>query len=98
MIKKCRFSLLGLALLTSGLVNATSAEVALGQDRDLIPRSVLFGNPERAAVRISPDANQISFLAPRNDLLNVYVQTLGEDVAKPITNSTTRPIRSYFWR
>src|SRR5690606_19862514 len=33
---------------------------------DLIPRSVLFGNPERAAVRISPDGKHLSWLAPKD--------------------------------
>ncbi len=97
MIKQSCFSLIGLALLISGIANVSFAERALGQEKDLIPRSVLFGNPDRASVRISPDGKYISYLAPRNGLLNVWVQTLGQDDAKPITNSTTRPIRNYFW-
>ncbi len=30
----------------------------------LIPREVLFGNPERANPQISPDGTQIGYLAP----------------------------------
>ena len=86
------------ALLGIGLILAAPlAQVAQGQQQDLIPRSVLFGNPDRAAVRISPDGTQLSYLAPHNDVLNVWVQTVGKDDARPITNAIKRPIRIYFW-
>jgi dipeptidyl aminopeptidase/acylaminoacyl peptidase len=65
---------------------------------DLIPRKVLFGNPDRVAARISPDGLNISFLAPVNGVLNVWVAP-AEDIekAKPVTNDTYRGIRSYAW-
>ena len=31
---------------------------------DLIPRSVLFGNPERSSASISPDGLRLAYLAP----------------------------------
>ena len=73
--------------------------VAVGHPKaDLIPRSVLFGNPERAAVRISPDGKHLSWLAPKNGVLNVWVAPIGKlDQAKAVTSDTTRPIRIYFW-
>src|SRR5215475_893055 len=67
-------------------------------DPTLVPRSVLFGNPERAAVQISPDGKHLSWLAPVDGVLNVWVAPIDKlDAAKPITNDTTRPIRQYFW-
>src|SRR5438309_4731822 len=30
----------------------------------LIPREILFGNPDKAAARISPDGKHLSYLAP----------------------------------
>ncbi|HWO18266.1 MAG TPA: S9 family peptidase [Kofleriaceae bacterium] len=73
--------------------------VAIGKPRqDLIPRSVLFGNPERANVQISPDGKTLSWLAPKDGVLNVWVAPAGKlDQAKAITAEATRPIRSYFW-
>jgi dipeptidyl aminopeptidase/acylaminoacyl peptidase len=69
-----------------------------GRDEpDLIPRSVFFGNPERAMVKISPDGSMLGFLAPHNDVLNVWVQRVGEDEARPVTSAASRPIRFYFW-
>ena len=64
----------------------------------LIPRSVIFGNPDRAAPRLSPDGKQISFLAPVNGVLNVWVAPRADaSAAKPITNDTKRGIRQHFW-
>ena len=72
---------------------------ATGKPRqDLIPRAVLFGNPERASVQISPDGKHLSWLAPRDGVLNVFIAPVGKlDQARAITAETTRPIRSYFW-
>jgi dipeptidyl aminopeptidase/acylaminoacyl peptidase len=65
---------------------------------DLIPRAVIFGNPERANLQISPDGKQLSWLAPKDGVLNVWVAPVGKlDQAKAVTADTTRPIRQYFW-
>ncbi|HKZ49667.1 MAG TPA: S9 family peptidase [Candidatus Nanoarchaeia archaeon] len=63
----------------------------------LIPREVLFGNPEKAMARISPDGKRISYLAPVNNVLNVFVGSVDKNDAKPVTKDTDRGIRSYFW-
>jgi dipeptidyl aminopeptidase/acylaminoacyl peptidase len=39
----------------------------------LIPRNVLFGNPERISPRISPDGTRLAWIAPRDGVLNVWV-------------------------
>lgn len=65
---------------------------------DLIPRTTLFGNPDKAAARISPDGTRIAFLAPVDDVLNVWVGPIDDpSAAKPVTEDTKRGIRSYFW-
>jgi dipeptidyl aminopeptidase/acylaminoacyl peptidase len=75
------------------------APVAVGKPKnDLIPRSILFGNPERTNVQLSPDGKHLSWLAPKDGVLNVYVAPVGKlDQAKAITAETSRPIRGYFW-
>src|SRR6266852_4214081 len=40
---------------------------------ELIPRDVLFGNPERVSPHISPDGSQLAWIAPRDGVLNVWV-------------------------
>jgi len=64
----------------------------------LIARSVLFGNPDHAAPRISPDAKQLAYLAPVDGVLNVWVGPRDDPAAaRPVTHDTGRGIRTYFW-
>jgi dipeptidyl aminopeptidase/acylaminoacyl peptidase len=65
----------------------------------LIPRDVIFGNPERISGYVSPDGKYFSFLAPRDGVLNVWVVERGRPLseARPLTNEKVRPIRSYAW-
>ncbi len=63
----------------------------------LIPRAVLFDNPEKAAARLSPDGTRLSYLAPVDGVLNIWVQTLGKEDAKPVTKDKKRGVRIYFW-
>ena len=84
------------SLVMAAIAQATTF-AAFADNTELIPRETLFGNPERAGVQISPDGSRIAFLAPKNDVLNVWVQSLdgGEPVA--VTDSTDRPITNYTW-
>jgi len=74
----------------------------------LIPRKVIFGNPERASPSISPDGTKVAFLAPLDGVLNVWVAPLDVKAtspdgvlaaaqAKPVTKSTDRPIGRFRW-
>jgi dipeptidyl aminopeptidase/acylaminoacyl peptidase len=68
-------------------------------DFSLIPRDVLFGNPQRAQGRLSPDGKWLSFLAPVNGVLNVWVVKTGEDLSKAVavTEDKKRGIRNHDW-
>ncbi|HWH14576.1 MAG TPA: S9 family peptidase [Miltoncostaeaceae bacterium] len=63
----------------------------------LIPLRHLFDNPERAGARLSPDGRTISYLAPRDGVLNVWVEDRDGGAARPVTDDRDRGIRSYFW-
>jgi len=63
----------------------------------LIPKADLFGNPERAQARISPDGTRMSYLAPDDGVLNVWVKTIGQDDDRVVTADTLRGIRIHFW-
>ncbi len=68
------------------------------ENQSLIPRDLLFGNPDKITTRISPDGLKMSFLAPVNGVLNVWVGPAAEpEKARPVTNDTYRGIRSYAW-
>jgi len=64
----------------------------------LIPREVLFGNPERADPQISPDGRQIGYLAPVDGVLNVWIRTLGEADDRAVTADKHRGIRNFLWQ
>ena len=64
----------------------------------LIPRDVLFGNPERASPQISPDGTMLGYLAPDQGVLNVWVRTLGKTDDRVITNDRKRGIRNFSWQ
>jgi dipeptidyl aminopeptidase/acylaminoacyl peptidase len=64
---------------------------------DLIPRKILFGNPDRGSPEVAPDGRRLAHLAPVDDVLNVWVGDLDGDGARPVTNDTDRGIRSYRW-
>ena len=64
----------------------------------MIPRQVLFGNPEKSMTRISPDGAYLSYLAPVEGVLNVWVAEVDDpDSARPITKDEERGIRYYDW-
>jgi dipeptidyl aminopeptidase/acylaminoacyl peptidase len=67
----------------------------------LIPRKVLFGNPQRTQPRICPDGQRLAYIAPLDGVLNVWVGPVGSDAGggafEPVTRDTDRGIRLYFW-
>ncbi len=64
----------------------------------LIPRDVLFGNPQRAQARLSPDGKYLSFLAPVEGVLNVWVAPADDlEAAEPVTEDKLRGIRGHSW-
>ena len=64
----------------------------------VIPRALLFGNPDKASPQLSPDGAALSFLAPVDGVLNVWVGPADDPAAaKPVTEDRKRGIRVYFW-
>ncbi len=60
----------------------------------LIPRETLFGNPDKAALRVSPDGTRIAYLAPLDNVLNVWVAPADRpEAARPVTRDTGRGIQ-----
>ena len=85
-----RLPALGALLLTTSALDALPP---------LIPREVLFGNPDKTSPQLSPDGARLAYLAPdTNNVLNVWVRTLGEKDDQVVTADKKRGIRMYFWQ
>jgi dipeptidyl aminopeptidase/acylaminoacyl peptidase len=64
----------------------------------LIPRDILFGNPERTSPALSPDGGRLAWLAPdTNNVLQVWVKTVGKEDDRIVTADKKRGIRQYLW-
>jgi len=82
------------------LLTAISAPAVFAQapQVELIPRATFFGNPTKAQGLISPDGKWISWIAPRDGVLNIWVAPASDpSKAKPLTEEKVRPIRQHFW-
>ncbi len=92
-------SCLALMALAVTLAAPQAAPPARKHVAPIIPRDVLFGNPDRTRVRISPDGTHLGYLAARDGVLNVFVQDVkdGKLTGEPkaVTKSTSRPIRDW---
>jgi dipeptidyl aminopeptidase/acylaminoacyl peptidase len=67
-------------------------------DTALIPREILFGNPERISPRLAPDGRRLAWIAPAGGVLNVWVAPVDDiDGAAPVTDDRERGIRSFAW-
>src|SRR6266571_5153466 len=64
---------------------------------ELIPREILFGNPVKTSPQISPDGTMMAYLAPVNNVLNVWVGKIGSANYQPVTKDEDRGVRFYFW-
>ncbi len=63
-----------------------------------IPLRDFFRNPEKTGFQISPNAKYLSYLAPWESRLNIFVQERGKNESRRITSDTERDIRMYFWK
>jgi dipeptidyl aminopeptidase/acylaminoacyl peptidase len=64
----------------------------------LIPRAHLFGNPSRLQARLSPDGQWLTWLAPRDGVLNVWLAPASDlRAAEPLTRVGKRPIVWQDW-
>lgn len=95
-MKRLAIALLsGAVLLSAGAAVATPPQAAADT---LIPRDKIFGNPSRAGGQISPDGKHVSWLAPVNGVMNVWVAPIGNlSAATAVTREAKRGLQQYFW-
>ena len=81
------------------LAGCLLTNLAMAQLPPLIDRELLFGNPEIAAAKLSPDGEYIAFLKPWNDTRNVWVKKANEPFAsaRRLTSESKRPVPFFLW-
>ncbi len=86
------------AALEDAVSEDTVTATAVVTETPLLPRDLFFGNPTRTQGRISPDGTQVSFIAPLDGVLNVWVGPADAiETAAPVTRDTGRGIRFHGW-
>ncbi|MCC5649002.1 S9 family peptidase [Nostoc sp. XA013] len=64
----------------------------------LIPREILFGNPEKTSPQLSPDGKYLAYIAPdEKNVLQVWLRTVGQEDDQILTADKKRGIRIFFW-
>ncbi|ERN40540.1 dipeptidyl aminopeptidase/acylaminoacyl-peptidase [Rubidibacter lacunae KORDI 51-2] len=77
-------------------MTTATAPQASTQLPPLIPREVLFGNPTRTSPRLSPNGQNLAYIAPDDsDVLQVWLQSSDGD--RQLTQDKKRGIRMFFW-
>ncbi|MBB6255027.1 S9 family peptidase [Nitrospirillum iridis] len=87
-------------LLTSTTLTAVAAPPppATSPAAPLIERAKFFGNPSRTQAKLSPDGKWLSWIAPRDGVMNVWVAPTADPTqAKALTAEKNRPIPEHFW-
>lgn len=65
----------------------------------LIPRSLLFGNPEKTSAKISHDGLKLAYLAPDpKNVMNVWVRDLKQGGQPRQVTNDKRAIRQFIWQ
>lgn len=63
----------------------------------LIPKSVLFGNPEKTYPALSPDGIYLAYCAPYEGVMNIWSKTVGQEDDRVLTHENKRGIYSFYW-
>jgi dipeptidyl aminopeptidase/acylaminoacyl peptidase len=80
------------------LIIGALAAPARPAEPPLIPRTSFFGNPVKTGAQISPDGRWLSWVAPRDGVLNVWAAPYdAPGRAKALTAEKGRPVAGYWW-
>ena len=85
-------------LASAAFVSAKEPSTATSAIPPKIPVRDFFKNPESRGYLLSPDGKTLSYLAPWESRMNIWVRPTAGGEAKRITSEKDRDIRDYFWK
>jgi hypothetical protein len=77
---------------------ATNTSTVDKQQDAVTLRTVLFADSDRTKVQLSPNGQYITYLAPSQGILNIWLGHPNNPIEfKPVTDNTNRGISEYLW-
>lgn len=68
------------------------------RETPIIPVKDFFKNPTQVSFRVSPNGEYISYRAPWESRMNVFVQNIKSKEVSQVTKETTRDVGGYMWK
>jgi len=91
-------SLISLLTIVGYADESNSTNLQLEENSTLIPRDVLFGDLDQSMIYLSPNGSMISYCAPVNGVLNIWVGPTDDlKSVKPVTKDAYSDIVTYNW-
>jgi hypothetical protein len=73
------------------------AHSAAAAEAELVARKVFFDNPDIGSVRVSPDGQTLAWLAPVDNVRNLFVAPLADlSSARAVTHATDRNLSTFY--
>jgi dienelactone hydrolase len=80
-----------------GVALPFAGTAAAAAENELVARKVFFDNPDVGSVRISPDGQTLSWLAPVDNVRNLFVAPRDDlDAARAVTHATDRNLSTFY--
>ena len=98
MKKFVAFSICLVAITAVAIPQEYSPPPAASAPPPKIPLRDFFKNPESRDYLLSPDGKTLSYLAPWESRMNIWIRPTAGGEAKRVTSEKDRDIRDYFWK
>jgi dipeptidyl aminopeptidase/acylaminoacyl peptidase len=98
MKKFVAFSICLVAITAVAIPQEYSPPPAVSAPPPKIPLRDFFKNPESRDYLLSPDGKTLSYLAPWESRMNIWIRPTAGGEAKRVTSEKDRDIRDYFWK
>lgn len=82
---------------TISIAQTTKTESVVIETKKRMPASVIFGQPEKTMVTISPDGNYLAYLAPFKETLNLFVEPVNGGTPVRLSLQAGNPVEAYQW-